>query len=180
MASAFARYRLASAAPLSTTSTETGSLGVSGDYTAAFIGKVPFWLEVNEQMPRSYGRNQIHISQIAGYTEVDYPLLEIEPPAPTELDRRIASFVAERIPNGSTIQTGIGSVPNAIMAMLKDHEHLGVHTELLSDGLIDLVDAGALTGVAKSINPGKIVTTFVLGTKRVYDFVDVGTPVFVR
>jgi len=147
------------------------SLGVSADYTAAFIGKVPFWLEVNHQMPRSYGRNQIHVSQIAGFTEVDDPLLEVDPPAPTDLDRRIASFVAERIGNGSTIQTGIGSVPNAIMSMLTDHEHLGVHTELLSDGLIDLVDSGALTGVEKTINPGKIVTTFVLGTRRVYDFV---------
>jgi acyl-CoA hydrolase len=147
------------------------SLGVSADYTAAFIGKVPFWLEVNRQMPRSYGRNQIHVSQVAGYTEVDHPLIEIQPPAPTDLDRRIASFVAERIENGSTIQAGIGSVPNAIMSMLKDHDHLGVHTELLSDGLIDLVDSGALTGVEKAINPGKIVATFVLGTRRVYDFV---------
>jgi acyl-CoA hydrolase len=147
------------------------SLGVSGDYTASLIGKVPFFLEVNATMPRTWGRNQIHVSQIAGYTEVDYPLIDVVPPPSTDLERAIASFVAERIRDGSTIQAGIGGIPNAILAMLTDHEHLGVHTELISDGLIDLVESGALTGVRKTVAPGKLVGTFVLGTRRIYDFV---------
>ena len=122
-------------------------------------------------MPRSWGRNQVHISQIAGWCEVDRPLIEVEPQAPTPLDEAIASHVAERIPDGATIQVGIGAIPNAILALLEDHQHLGIHTELLSDGVIDLVDAGAVTGVAKTVNRTKIVATFVLGTRQVYDFV---------
>ena len=148
------------------------SLGVSCDYTASLIGKVPFFLEVNERMPRTWGRNQIHCSQVVGVTEADYPLVAVHPPAPTEVDRRIAELVAERIPNGATLQVGIGGIPNAIMALLRDHDHLGVHTELFSDGLVDLIEAGAITGVSKTIDPGKVVATFVLGTQRVYDFVD--------
>jgi acyl-CoA hydrolase len=147
------------------------SLGTSADYTASFIGRVPFFLEVNQQMPRTWGRNQVHVSQIAGWTEVDRPLVEAVPPPSTDVDARIAGFVAERIGNGSTLQIGIGGIPNAILAMLRDHEHLGVHTELLSDGIVDLVESGAVTGVHKTVNRGKIVATFVLGTRRVYDFV---------
>jgi acyl-CoA hydrolase len=147
------------------------SLGTSCDYTASFIGEIPFFLEVNPQMPRSWGRNQIHMSQIAGFCEVDRPLLEVEPQTPTPLDTAIAALVAERIPDGATIQVGIGAIPNAILALLEDHQHLGVHTELLSDGVIDLVDAGAVTGVAKTVNRTKIVATFVLGSRRVYDFI---------
>ena len=148
------------------------SLGTGADYTASFIGRVPFFLEVNHRMPRTWGRNQVHVSQIAGWTEVDRPLVEIAPPPSTDVDARIASFVAERIANGSTLQIGIGGIPNAILALLHEHEHLGVHTELLSDGLVDLVEAGVVTGVHKTVNRTKMVGTFVLGTRRVYDFVN--------
>jgi acyl-CoA hydrolase len=147
------------------------SLGTSADYTAPFIGQVPFFLEVNAQMPRTWGRNQVHVSQIVGFTEVDRPLIEVTPPPPTAIERTIAAFVAERIENHSTIQIGIGGIPNAILTMLSDHEHLGVHTELLSDGLVDLIEAGAITGLSKALSRGKVVTTFVLGTRNVYDFV---------
>jgi acyl-CoA hydrolase len=147
------------------------SLGVACDYTASFIGQLPFFLEVNHQMPRTWGRNQVHISQIVGWTEVDRPLVESAPPPSTDTDARIATFVAERITNGSTLQIGIGGIPNAILALLIDHEHLGVHTELLSDGIVDLVEAGVVTGTRKTINRTKVVATFVHGTRRVYDFV---------
>lgn len=147
------------------------SLGTSADYVSPFIGKVPFFVEVNPGMPRTHGRNQIHASQVLGMTESDHPLVEVPPAATSELDRQIAAFVAERIPNGATIQAGIGGIPNAILALLVDHAHLGLHTELLSDGVLDLIDAGVLTGVHKALNPGKFVSTFVLGTHRVYDFV---------
>jgi len=146
------------------------SLGTNCDYVGAFIGKVPFFLEVNEQMPRTFGRNQLHSSQLLGWTQVDRPLLEVEPETPSSVDERIAHFVAERIADGSTIQVGIGAIPNALVRALDAHRDLGVHTELLSDGLVDLVEAGVVTGTKKRRAPGKVVTTFALGTARVYDF----------
>ena len=148
------------------------SLGTNADYVAGLIGKVPFFLEVNQQMPRTFGRNQVHMSQVVGWTEVDRPLVEAPPKEPDDLDRSIAAFVAERIEDGDTLQVGIGAIPNAILSMLTDHEDLGLHTELLSDGVIDLVEAGALTGVTKQRGRNKHVTTFALGTRRLYDWLD--------
>ena len=146
------------------------SLGTSADYVASFIGRARFFVEANQQMPRTFGRNQLHISQVLGWSEADYPLIEIEPAAPDETDLRIGQLVAERIADGATIQTGIGAIPNAILSMLRDHRDLGVHTELLSDGLVDLIDAGVVNGVRKELNRTKVVGTFALGTKRLYDF----------
>jgi acyl-CoA hydrolase len=91
--------------------------------------------------------------------------------APSALDQRIAAWVAERIPDGATIQAGIGAIPNAILADLRDHRELGIHTELLSDGMVDLVESGVVTGARKRNNRTKTVGTFVLGTQRLYDFV---------
>lgn len=147
------------------------SLGVSADYTASFIGRAPFFLEVNARMPRTGGRNQIHVSQIDGWVEADYPLVEVAPAVPTDIDRRIGAFVAERVPDGATIQAGIGAIPNAVLAHLTGHRHLGVHTELISDGLIDLVERGVVTGARKTNNRLKVIGTFALGTQRLYDFV---------
>ena len=146
------------------------SLGTNCDYVAPFIGRVPFFLEINHRMPRTFGRNQIHRSQVAGWVEVDRPLVEVESPPSSETDARIAAFVAERIQDRATIQAGIGAIPNALLAALRDHRDLGVHTELLSDGLIDLVERGVATGTHKQLHPGKLVTTFALGTQRLYDF----------
>ena len=151
------------------------SLGVSADYTASFIGRARFFLESNGRMPRTFGRNQIHTSQVVGWAETDYPLIEVPPVSPTGTDDAIAGYVAERIPNGATIQTGIGATPNAILAALSGHRDLGVHTELLSDGVIDLVEQGVVTGVAKVINRTKTVGTFALGTGRLHDFLHENT-----
>lgn len=148
------------------------TLGTSADYVAPFIGKVPFFLEVNKQMPRTFGRNEIHLSQIEGYINVDYPLFEAHPPEITDIDRKIAELVAERIDNGSTIQSGIGAIPNAIVSMLTNHKNLGIHTELLSDGVMELIEKGVVTGTEKKLLPGKAVTTFALGTKNLYDFIN--------
>jgi acyl-CoA hydrolase len=148
------------------------SLGTNADYSASFIGRVPFFLEANPQMPRTFGRNQLHMSQIVGWCEADYPLVEIAPVAPNDLDHRIAEHVCGCIPDRATIQVGIGGIPNAVLAGLTDHHDLGVHTELLSDGVIDLAERGVLTGTYKVRRPGKIVTTFALGTHRLYDFVN--------
>jgi acyl-CoA hydrolase len=146
------------------------SLGTNCDYVGPFIGTVPFFLEVNQQMPRTFGRNQIHRSQVAGWVEVDRPLVEVPPSAPSVVDERIGRLVAERIPNGATLQAGIGSIPNALLAELHDHRDLGVHTELLSDPLIALIEQGVVTGTRKRLAPGKVVTTFALGTQVLYDF----------
>jgi acyl-CoA hydrolase len=146
------------------------SLGTNCDYVAPFIGKVPFFLEVNARMPRTFGRNSIHVSQVAGWCEVDRPLVAIEPERPGPVDERIAELVADRVPDGATIQAGIGSIPNAVLAGLQGHHNLGVHTELLSDGFIDLVESGVANGSRKRLSPGKIVTTFALGSQDLYSF----------
>ena len=156
------------------------SLGTSCDYVAPLIGKAPFYLEVNAQMPRTFGRNQLHVSQVAGWVEVDRPLIELPPTAATEADRAIAAHVAERIPDGATLQVGIGAIPNALLDALGDHHHLGVHTELLSDGIVDLVERGVVTGTRKRVTPHKVVTTFALGTRRLYDFLHENAAVELR
>lgn len=152
------------------------SLGTNADYVAPFIGRVPFFVEVNPRMPRTFGRNGIHLSQVVGWCEVERPLVDVESPEPDEVDRQIAAAVAERVPDGACVQTGIGAIPNQVLASLGSHRELGIHTEVLSDGVIDLVESGAVTGVRKVRRPGKVVTTFALGTRRLYDFLD-GNPV---
>jgi acyl-CoA hydrolase len=147
------------------------SLGCHAEYVAAMIGEMPFFLEVNAQMPRTFGENQIHVSQILGWCEADYPLVELPPRPARDTDRRIAELVAERIPDGATIQAGIGAVPDQVLALLADHRHLGVHTELLSEGFVDLVEAGAVTGTRKKTHRNKLITTSAVGTRRLYDFV---------
>jgi acyl-CoA hydrolase len=166
---------LAAAAPMD----EHGyfSLGTQADYVASFIGKVPFFLEVNPNMPRTFGANQVHISQILGYIEVDYPLHEAKEPNITEIDRRIASHVVERIQDGATLQVGIGAIPNAIIGFLENHKNLGIHTELLTDGIVDLANKGVINGIEKKTNQGKIVGTFALGSKKLYDFIHENTGV---
>lgn len=153
------------------------SLGVSADYTASFIGRAPFFLEVTKSMPRTFGRNQLHMSQIAGWCRSDRPIVEVPPNEPSALDRVIGEFVAERIPDGATIQTGIGAIPNAIMAALDGHRDLGIHTELLSDGVVALVEAGVVNGVRKRLNRTKAVATFALGTSRLHDFLHENTAI---
>ena len=148
------------------------SLGTNADYTAAFIGKAPFFLEVNRHMPRTRGENNVHVSQIAGWVESHQPLIEVPPNTPSALDETIGALIAERIPNGATIQIGIGAIPAAVLAHLSNHRDLGVHTELLSDGIVELFRNGVITGARKHTRPGKMVTTFALGTNDLYEFLD--------
>jgi acyl-CoA hydrolase len=147
------------------------SLGCHAEYVASMIGEVPFFVEVNGQMPRTFGENQLHVSQVAGWCEADYPLIEIPRREGREADQRIAELVAERIPDGATLQVGVGSIPDRVLSLLGDHRDLGSHTELLSDGAVDLVEAGVLTGTRKRTHRNKIVTTSAFGTQRIYDFV---------
>jgi len=146
------------------------SLGTNAEYVAALIGEVPFFVEVNHRMPRTQGLNQVHASQLLGWCERDAPLVEVPPAAGDERDQAIADHIVERIPDGATLQVGIGAIPNAVLASLRDHRDLGVHTELLSDGIVDLVDRGVVTGTRKSLRPNKVVTTFALGTTALYEW----------
>ena len=146
------------------------SLGTQADIVSEFIGEVPFILEVNKHMPRTFGQNQIHISQIAGFVENDRPLLEDVVAPIREKDIKIAEFVTDLIENGDTLQIGIGAIPSAVVSLLKDHRHLGIHTEMFVDGIVDLVEAGAVDGTRKFTNKGKIIATFAHGTNKLYNF----------
>ena len=147
------------------------SLGTHADYVAALIGEAPFFVEVNHRMPRTYGENQVHISQLVGWCEADYPLSELPARPPREADRKIAGYVAERIPNGATLQAGIGSIPNEILGLLGDHKELGVNSELLADGFVDLVERGVITGTRKRTHRNKAIAANALGSRRLYEFV---------
>lgn len=127
--------------------------------------------EVNPKMPRTLGDSFIHVSKIDHIVEVDYPLLSVTMAGASEVATQIASRVAALIPDGATLQTGIGAIPDAVIRQLTDHKHLGVHTELFSDGIIDLVERGVLDGEMKTLHPGKIIAGFMVGTQRLYDFV---------
>jgi 4-hydroxybutyrate CoA-transferase len=127
--------------------------------------------EVNPKMPRTLGDSFIHVSKIDHIVEVDYPLLSISMAGTSEVAARIATRVAAMIPDGATLQTGIGAIPDAVIRQLTDRKHLGVHTELFSDGIIDLVERGVIDGEMKTLHPGKIIAGFMVGTQRLYDFV---------
>jgi acyl-CoA hydrolase len=147
------------------------SLGTHADYAAALIGEVPFFVEVNHQMPRTFGENQVHLNQVVGWCEADYPLTELPARPSRQTDRQIAEYVAERIPDGATLQAGIGAIPNEVLRLLADHKDLGVNTELLSDGFVDLIEKGVITGTRKRTHHNKTVATNALGSQRLYDFV---------
>ncbi len=148
------------------------SLGTHADYVAALIGETPFFVEVNHQMPRTYGENQVHLSQVVGWCEADYPLAELPARPVREADRKIAGYVAERIPDGATLQAGIGSIPDEVLGLLEGHKDLGVNTELLSDGFIDLIEKGVITGTRKRNHRNKVIAANALGSKRLYEFVE--------
>lgn len=148
------------------------SLGTSVDctLTAAQHARVVV-AEVNQQMPWTYGDSFLHVSQISAVVETNRPLLELPAAGePTMTQRRIAAHVASIIPDGAVLQTGIGGVPDAVLSALSGHKALAIHSELCSDGIIELIEAGALTGERKNLHPGKIIIGFVLGTKRLFDF----------
>ncbi|SEN06066.1 Acyl-CoA hydrolase [Mesobacillus persicus] len=148
------------------------SLGTQADYASYFIGKIPVILQVNEHMPRTYGDNLVHVSQILGYVRHNHPLVELKNAEITDTDKKIAEFIAERIDNGSTLQVGIGGIPNAVVSLLKGHKDLGIHTEMLTDGVKDLYQAGVITGAKKNTHVGKMVATFALGSQELYDFMN--------
>jgi len=151
------------------------SLGVEVGLTktAAESAKIII-AEVNEQMPRTLGDSFMHVSRLNYIVPVDYPIAELpmSDGDPSEIVQKIAGHIAELIPDHATMQMGIGAIPDAVLKFLFDKRDLGIHTELFSDGVIDLVNAGVLTNAQKTLHPGKIVAGFLLGTKRLYDWAD--------
>jgi len=148
------------------------SFGVSVDYTlqAAKSAKMVI-AEVNKQMPRTYG-SQIHISEIDYVVESDRSLVEIPLPKITSVEEKIGRNVASLIPDRANLQLGIGAIPDAVLQFLKDKKDLGIHTEMFSDGVVELYEQGVITNKYNNLNPGKFTATFLMGTKRLYNFVD--------
>ncbi len=127
--------------------------------------------EINAQMPRTLGDSFIHISRLSAYVETDRPLQELPQGDSNPTAERIGQHIAELIPEGATLQLGIGAIPDAVLRYLTHKRHLGVHTELFSDGIVDLVEAGVIDGEAKSLHRGKLVAGFVLGSRRLFEWV---------
>ncbi len=149
------------------------SLGTSVDAARAAVQVARHVIaQVNPNMPRTHGDGLIHVTEIDSLVRVDDPLPEHQPPALGATELAIGRHVASLVEDGATLQMGIGAIPDATLVALKDHKRLGVHTEMFSDRVIELVERGVITGEAKRIHPGKIVTGFVNGTRRLFDFVD--------
>lgn len=149
------------------------SFGVSVDYTkpAAEAARIVI-AEVNNKMPRTMGDSFIHVSDIDCIVETSYDLAELKPPNIGEIEESIGENCAKLIEDGDTLQLGIGAIPDAVLMFLKDKKDLGIHTEMFSDGVIDLVEAGVINNKKKTLHKDKMVVTFLMGTKKLYDFVD--------
>ncbi|WP_234572367.1 acetyl-CoA hydrolase/transferase family protein [Rhodohalobacter sp. 614A] len=149
------------------------SLGVSVDASrAAVINADTVIAQINPNMPRTHGDGIIHKSTIDFAVEVDDPLPETSPPVLREAELSIGKHCASLIDDGATMQMGIGSIPDAVLASLTNHKDLGVHTEMFSDGLIDLLESGIVNNSKKRIHPNRTVASFLFGSRRLYDFVD--------
>ena len=149
------------------------SLGPSVDATRAAVEKAKIVIaQVNKHMPRTLGDAHIHSSKITYMVPFDQPIHAHEPAPLSATDRQIGAHVANLVDNGATLQMGIGSIPNAVLANLMGHQDLGIHTEMFSDGVLPLVEKGVITGLLKKKHRGKIVATFVMGSQKVYDFID--------
>lgn len=149
------------------------SYGVSADlaFSAAECSKTII-AQVNKQMPFSYGDPLIHISRIDACVEVDDPLVEVPTAVPNEQERKIGQYIAELIPDGATLQIGVGGIPNAVLAQLRDHKNLGLHTEAMTDGVLPLIKSGVIDNSQKAVMPGKSVACLALGSRALYDFMD--------
>jgi acyl-CoA hydrolase len=134
-------------------------------------------VEINDRMPRTLGDAFLHVGRVDSFVETSHALAEYPQHEVTDLHRAIARKVAALIPDGATIQTGIGGIPEATLPLLKDHCDLGIHSEMVPDGAIDLIRDGVVTGDRKTLHPGKVISGFVLGSQRLFDFID-NNPIF--
>jgi acyl-CoA hydrolase len=147
------------------------ALGLSADYTMAAIERArAIVLEVNPQVPFTFGDCHVHVSQVAAVVESDDPLFELPTPPIGPVEAAIGRYVAEMIPDGATLQIGIGAIPDAVVQQLAGKNDLGVHTEMFGDGILTLLEAGVITNQRKNVHHGKMLATFALGSRRLYAF----------
>lgn len=148
------------------------SLGVSVDYDyEAVMTATTVIAQVNDQMPFTYGK-LIPVDKISYFVQYSAPIIELAPPQIGPVEETIGRYCASLVRDGDTLQLGIGAIPDAVLMFLKDKKDLGIHSEMFSDGVVELVEAGVITNQKKNLHPGKFVANFLMGTKRLYDFVD--------
>lgn len=149
------------------------SCGVSVDYTlpAARAAKKVI-AQVNKQMPRTLGDTSLHVSEIDSFVEIDHPVIELGLPKIGDVEKAIGENCAKLVKDGDTLQLGIGAIPDAVLLFLKEKKDLGIHSEMISDGVVELIESGVITNAKKTLHPGKTVVTFLMGTQRLYDYAD--------
>ncbi len=149
------------------------SLGTTVMATLAAIENASHVIaQINPQMPRTHGAGIIHISELDSFVEVNEPIFEINIPETTVVEDKIGGYIAELIDDRSTLQMGIGNIPNAVLQRLSNHKDLGLHSEMISDGVVDLILKDVINGNYKGVNRGRAMATFLLGTRKLYDYVD--------
>lgn len=152
------------------------SFGVSADLATAAVECADRVIaQINPHMPFSYGDPVVHINDLAAAVMVDEPLVEVPTAIPSEEEKKIGGYIAELIPDGATLQIGVGGIPNAVISALRDHKHLGLHTEAMTDGVLPLLESGVIDNSLKCVMPGKSVASLALGSRRLYDYMD-GNP----
>jgi acyl-CoA hydrolase len=154
------------------------SLGIGADCTLTAARRASHVIvEMNERMPRALGDTFLDVSNVTAIVPVSRPLQELPPEPPSPVQMRVAENVASLIPDGATLQLGIGGIPNAVLQLLADHRDLGIHSEMCPDGVIPLIESGVVNGARKTLHRGKVVAGFVLGTRALFDYLD-NNPVF--
>lgn len=157
------------------------SYGISADlaFSAAECSKTII-AQVNKYMPRTFGDPVIHISKIDAMVRGDEPLVELPIAVPNEVERAIGNYIAAEIPDGATLQIGVGGIPNAVLDALHDHKHLGLHTEAMTDGVVPLIQKGIIDNSLKKLYPGQSLACLCLGSQRLYDYLDGNRDVVIR
>lgn len=149
------------------------TLGTAVEAARAAVDTVPILIaEINDRMPRTHGNSLVKFNRLTSFIHTNRPLIETPVEPPTDVETRIGELVAALVEDGSTLQLGIGGIPDAVLSRLNNKHDLGIHTEMFSDGVINLVEAGVITNKRKEIHAGRIVTSFVIGTQRLFDFVN--------
>lgn len=157
------------------------SFGISADivFSATECAKKVI-AQVNKYMPRTFGDPVIHVSKLAAICRGDEPLVEVPTPVPSDIDTKIGNYIAAEIPDGATLQIGVGGIPNAVINALSGHQHLGLHTEAITDGVLPLIEKGIIDNSLKKILPGKSVGSLILGSRALYDYVDGNRDIVIR
>lgn len=157
------------------------SFGISADLATSAVECADRVIaQINPHMPYSYGDAVIHVSQLSAAVLVDDPLVEVPTATPTEKEIRIGNFIAEHIPDGATLQIGVGGIPNAVIRALSNHKHLGLHTEAMTDGVLPLLEKGIIDNSEKKVMPGVSVASLALGSRRLYDYMDYNKDIIIK